>query len=79
VPRKTRSGNARFSIGEKVEVTKAIRCSRFQGATGVVTKVTESRHAVTLDTYLLHFEAGDDQEFWDVELTAFPAVKDAAA
>jgi hypothetical protein len=44
--------------------------SRFANKTGVVIEVKQSRHAQTLDKYIVQFENSDQETFWDIELVA---------
>jgi hypothetical protein len=42
---------------------------RFDGLTGKIVEVRESRHAAALDRYVVHFEDNREPEvFWESEL-----------
>ncbi len=57
----------RFRIGDYVEILSTI-ATHFSGMSGVITEVTVSRHAQTLDKYRVRFDDGAEQVFWDVQL-----------
>jgi hypothetical protein len=61
-------GPPRFRIGETVKIVSTRRV-RFDGLTGVVVEVQESRHAQTLDKYVVQLDEMSQSElFWDIEL-----------
>ena len=62
-------GPARFKVGDTVTVTSKRRL-RFDGLTGKIVEVRESRHAASLDRYVVHVEGKREPEvFWEQELT----------
>jgi hypothetical protein len=67
---KPRSDPRRFNIGETVEISSSLH-TRFSGMRGEIVKVEQSRHAVTLDRYIVRLSnpsVPDNQMFWDIEL-----------
>jgi hypothetical protein len=67
---KPRSHPRRFNVGETVEIASSLH-TRFCGMRGEIVKVEQSRHAVTLDKYLVrlsHPSLPVSQMFWDIEL-----------
>jgi hypothetical protein len=59
----------RFNVGDQVRITSRLR-RRLANKTAVVISVLESRHAHTLDKYIVR-PIGEESEFlvWDIELT----------
>jgi hypothetical protein len=57
----------RFRIGQTVQVTDAIMTVHV-GQLGTVIDHQSSRHAHTLDKYVLRFPSGVEKLFWDIQL-----------
>jgi hypothetical protein len=58
----------KFKVGDIVRVTSKRRV-RFDGLTGKVIEVKQSRHAQSLDKYVVQFETMSQPDvFWDIEL-----------
>ena len=58
----------RFNQGDRVRIISAVP-SPFAGLQGVVTEVKPDRRKLTqLDSYVVMFEWGEKQSFWDAQL-----------
>src|SRR5262245_48196179 len=57
----------RFQIGDSVRVTSTIM-SPYSKKIGRVASVEVSRHARTLDKYVLRFPGSVSEVFWDIQL-----------
>jgi hypothetical protein len=64
------SQSRRFQIGERVKILPVI-ATPFVGLEGIIREVLpHDRDIVTLDRYVVVFEWGESQSFYDAQLTA---------
>ncbi len=57
----------RFHVGDRVRIRSTIS-TRHAGAIGSITKVHSSRHAGTLDKYIVELDTNLEAEFWEFQL-----------
>jgi hypothetical protein len=67
MPSTGRTTGVRFSIGARVVVREDVS-TEYAGKIGIVTGRLPNRHSITLDKYVIQFESGQTQVFWDVQL-----------
>jgi hypothetical protein len=62
-----RSDEPRFKVGDRVEILSII-LSRFSGRTGLIIAVGVNQYAPNLDKYIVRFEDGSVNVFWEFQL-----------
>ena len=59
---------ARFKIGDRVKIL-SVGSTPFMGLEGTIDEILpDSRHLTTLDRYIVIFQWGEKQPFYDVQL-----------
>lgn len=76
--KKERTELQQFQVGDIVRVTTLIM-SRQSNQVGTIVSVQLSRHARTLDKYVVMFSDNTSETFWDIQLEAVPFARSADA